>query len=398
MPKLTKTIVESEAPGPKRKLLWDSQLPGFGVRIFPSGTRRYIVKYRTGSGGESAQQRWYVIGTHGVLTVDQARDIAKQVLGAVADGKDPQGMKLTFREAPKMTALWERFESDHLSKRKPSTIRCYEQIWRVHVKPKLGSKKVMDVSRDDVYRVHRGIKARYQANRAVAMLSKMFNLAERWGMRHDNTNPCRHVEKHKEVQRTRFLNKEEIGRLGEALREGLMAQTETPHMVAAIQLLLLTGARVNEIIGAKWEWVDWDRRVINLPDSKTGAKPIYLSDVAIKILELLWSLPQAKDNPFIIAGGVKGQPLADLRHPWYRVRERAGLDGVRLHDLRHTAASIGVAQGMNLPVIGRLLGHTQASTTQRYAHVDSDPALTAVNKIGEVVSDAVGPIEWATDD
>ena len=164
-------------------------------------------------------------------------------------------------------------------------------------------------------------------------------------------------------------------------------------MVAAIQLLLVTGARVSEVLGARWEWVDWDHRVIRLPDSKTGAKLIYLGDLAVKILELLWALPQAKDNPFIIAGAVKGKPLADLRHPWYRIRERAGLDGVRLHDLRHTAASIGVSQGMNLPVIGRLLGHTQASTTQRYAHVGADPALTAANAIGAVVEGALKSTE-----
>lgn len=390
MSKLTKTVVEGTSPGTKPIFIWDSQLPGFGVKILPSGTRRYLVKYRTKGGGRSAQQRWYMIGTHGAITVDQARDVAKQVLSAVSENKDPQAMKLSFREAPKMVALWERFERDHLSTRKTSTARGYEQLWRLYVKPQIGTKKVIDVSRDDVYRLHRSIRARYQANRALAMLSKMFNLAERWDMRSDNTNPCRHVEKYREAHRERFLTTEEIGHLGQALREGHAAQTETPHMIAAIQLLLLTGARVSEILDAKWQWVDWDHRIIRLPESKTGAKIVYLSDTAIRILELLLSLPQADENPYIIAGGVKGKPLADLRHPWLRIRERAGLNGVRLHDLRHTAASIGVSQGMNLPVIGRLLGHTQASTTQRYAHVGADPALAAANEIGKVVSDAIG--------
>ena len=393
MSRLTKTIVENKAPEDKPVFVWDSQLPGFGVKVLPTGTRRYLVKYRTKGGGRSAQQRWFTIGTHGAITVEQARDAARHVLSVVADGKDPQAMKVSFREAPKLVTLWERFERDHLSTRKPKTIQSYEQLWRLYLAPQLGNKKIVDVSRDDVYRLHRGIAAPYQANRAVALLSKMFNLAERWGLRPDNTNPCRHVEKNREARRERFLNNAEIGRVGQALRDGLAAQTETPHMVAAIQLLLVTGARVSEVLGARWEWVDWDHRVIRLPDSKTRAKLIYLGDLAVKILELLWALPQAKDNPFIIAGAVKGKPLADLRHPWYRIRERAGLDGVRLHDLRHTAASIGVSQGMNLPVIGRLLGHTQASTTQRYAHVGADPALTAANAIGAVVEGALESTE-----
>lgn len=390
MPRLTKTLIESEPPGEKPIFVWDDKISGFGVKILPSGKRKYLLKYRTKGGGRSAQQRWYTIGTHGAITLEQARDIANKVHGAIADGKDPQGQKEVFRGASNMTALWERFQKEHLSKRKSSTIRHYEQIWDKHIKPNLGTKKVIDVNRDDIHRLHHRMSKRpYQANRAIAVLSKMFNLAERWGILPDGSNPCRHVEKYQENARDRFLNAEELERLGEALREGLSAQLETPYMVAAIQLLLLTGARVSEILGAQWEWVDWNSRVIRLPDSKTGAKPIYLGETAIKVLELLHNLPKAKTNPYIIAGNLKDKPLSDLRHPWHRIRERAGLDDVRLHDLRHTAASIGVSQGMNLPVIGRLLGHSQASTTQRYAHVDMDPALDAANKIGTVVSSAL---------
>ena len=390
MPRLTKTIIEAEPTDIKPKFLWDSQQPGFGVKVLPTGNRKYVVKYRTKGGGRRAQQRWYLIGTHGNITLDKARDIAKQVLGAVADGKDPQGQKLSFREAATMLDLWDRFEKEHLSKRKETTNRNYQQIWQIHINKALGTKKVIDVNRDDIHRLHHKMSRHpYQANRALSVLSKMFNLAERWDMRPDGSNPCRHVEKYPEKSRERFLNHEELGRLGEALRGGLSAQTETPHMVAAVQLLLLTGARVSEILGARWEWVDWETKIIRLPDSKTGAKPLYLSETAIKILELLQALPQASENPFVIVGRIPRKPLNDLRHPWRRIRKRAGLDDFRLHDLRHTAASIGVSQGMNLPVIGRLLGHSQASTTQRYAHVDVDPALDAANKIGVVVSKAL---------
>jgi integrase len=155
----------------------------------------------------------------------------------------------------------------------------------------------------------------------------------------------------------------------------------------------LTGARVSEILGAQWEWVDWQGKTLNLPDSKTGAKPIYLSEPAVDILMHLKSLPQADTNPYIIVGRNKGRPLDNLRKPWGRIQARAGLSGIRVHDLRHTAASVGISQGMSLPVIGRLLGHSQASTTQRYAHVDAHPALDAANKIGGVVARALKIID-----
>jgi integrase len=391
MPRLTKALIEAAQIASKPIYLWDQQISGFGVKVLPSGKRKYILKYRTKGGGRTAQQRWYLIGTHGDITLDQARDIAKKVHGSLIDGIDPQGQKEAFREALIVTKLWDRFEKEHLSKRKLKTKQNYKQIWASHIKPALGTKKVIDVNRDDIHRLHhRMSKHPYQANRTLSVLSKMFNLAERWNMRLDGTNPCRHVEKYREYSRQRYLKLEELSALGDALREALVAQTETPHMVAAIQLLLITGARVGEILGARWEWVNWESRIIQLPDSKTGAKPIYLSDSAIKVLKFLASLPQAKTNPYIIVGRVPEQPLSTLHRPWIRIQERAGLDKVRLHDLRHTAASIGVSQGMNLPVIGRLLGHTQASTTQRYAHVDIDPALNAANKIGDVVANAIG--------
>jgi integrase len=219
-------------------------------------------------------------------------------------------------------------------------------------------------------------------------MSKLFNLAERWNMRPDGNNPCRHVPRYEEQSRERYLTVAELGRLGEALEAGLAAQSETPHMVAAVKLLLLTGARLNEILTAEWEWVDLDRRVITLPDSKTGRKPLYLSEAAVEVLRDLQKL-RGPESRFVIAGRFPDRPLTNLTKPWKRIRERAGIEDVRLHDLRHTAASIGVSQGMNLPVIGRLLGHTQASTTQRYAHVDIDPALAAADKIGTVVAGAL---------
>ena len=177
--------------------------------------------------------------------------------------------------------------------------------------------------------------------------------------------------------------------MGESLHEGLEAKTETPHMIAAIKLLAMTGARVSEILSARWEWIDWERKVLSLPDSKTGERQIYLSNAALGVLKDLESLQPSSKSPFVIQGRNSDRPLINISKAWLRIRERANLDDVRIHDLRHTAASIGVGQGMGLPIVGRLLGHTHASTTQRYAHVDIDPALAAANQIGDVVSNAL---------
>lgn len=390
MAKLTKRAVEALVPAEKPVFLWDDQLPGFGVKILPSGQRRYVVKYRAGAGGRTAQQRWVMVGAHGVMTTEQARELAQQILAAVARGEDPQANKFAVRTAPVMADLWARYETDHLPQKKPASQRDDRAKWRDIIAPSLGRKKVNEVTRDDIDRLHRQLsETPYQANRAVALLSKLFNLAERWNMRPDGTNPCRHVKKYAEQHRERYLTADEMKRLGEALRQGLAAQTETPYMVGAIQLLLLTGARVSEVLTAEWAWVNWDRRVIQLPDSKTGRKPLFLSEPAVEVLRGLHALATSADSPYIIRGRSPEQPLINLAKPWKRICERAGLTDVRLHDLRHTAASIGVAQGMNLPVIGRLLGHTQASTTNRYAHVDIDPALAAANRIGNVIASAM---------
>lgn len=390
MPKLTKRTVEAIAPADKPLFLWDDQLPGFGVKVLTSGQRRYVVKYRSGAGGRTAQQRWVTVGTHGAITTEQARDLAQQLLAAVARGEDPQADKFAFRGAPTMADLWARYETDHLPTKKASSQRDDSQKWRDIIEPQFVRRKVNEIARSDVDKLHRQlIETPYQANRVLALLSKLFNLAEKWDMRPDGTNPCRHVKKFVERHRERYLSSDEMGRLGEALRVGLATQSETPHMVAAIKLLLLTGARVNEMLTAHWDWVDWKRRIIQLPDSKTGRKPLFLSEAALAVLQELRELPTSQSTPYIIRGRSADQPLINLAKPWKRICERAQLTDMRLHDLRHTAASVGVGQGMGLPVIGRLLGHTQASTTNRYAHVDIDPALAAADRISDVIVSAM---------
>ena len=391
MTKITKRTVEAVEPAATPVFLWDDQLPGFGVKVLPNGQRRYLVKYRAGGGGRTAPQRWYTLGAHGGITAEQACDLAQQVLASVARGDDPQGDKFAFREAPTMAELWERYVTNHLPMKKRTSQMDDRQKWRDYVEPKIGRRKVNQVRRDEIDSIHKSLADRpYVANRVLALMSKLFNLAEKWEMRSDGSNPCRHVTKFKEYARDRYLTGDELVRLGAALREGHATHTETPYMIAAIQLLLLTGARLNEVLKARWDWVDLDRRVINLPDSKTGKKPLFLSEQAVDVLKGLQALSTSQDCPYIIRGRTSDQPLTNLAKPWKRLCERAEIEGVRLHDLRHTAASIGVANGMSLPIIGRILGHTQARTTQRYAHVDIDPALAAADQIGGTVSAALG--------
>jgi len=218
----------------------------------------------------------------------------------------------------------------------------------------------------------------------------MMSLAETWGMRAPNSVPCQRVEKFKEEARRRYLNAAELARLGAAIKAGQETSDINVYIAAAIQLLLLTRARLNEMLSARWQWVDWDRRVINLPDSKTGARPIYLSDAALGVLRTLHERGDRGTSDYIVKGRHHGKPLVNLAKPWHRLCAAANLQGVRLHDLRHTAASIGVGSGVTLPIVGRLLGHSQPQTTQRYAHVDSDPALIAANRIGEAIAKLIG--------
>lgn len=221
----------------------------------------------------------------------------------------------------------------------------------------------------------------YAANRMLALLSKIMNLAEKWGARPDGSNPCRHVERFKEKRRQRFLAPAELVELGKVLAATERENVEHPSVVPALRLLLFTGARRGEVLGLKWEHVDWANQCLNLPDSKTGAKTIHLNPPALEVLKAL-EQGRAAESPWVIRGRVKGRPLVVLPHAWERIRTRAGLAGVRVHDLRHSFASVAAANNASLPIIGALLGHTQPATTARYAHLAADPLREAAERVG----------------
>ena len=386
MARVTKRNVDAvEADGAKPAFLWDDALRGFGVKALPSGAKKYIVKYRTNGGGRNATQRWLNLGSHGQLTAEQARQLAQQALAAIARGEDPQAAKVLARNAMTFADLWQRFATQHLSMRKPKTRYDYEGLWRDVLQPRMGAMVVDRISFSDVDRLHKSMsKVPYRANRALALISSLFTLAEMWEIRPASSNPCKHVARFKEIPRNRFLNGEELRGLGQAMREMEVSGELSPSAANAVRLLLLTGARLNEILAAEWQWVDRARSILTLP----GAKTIYLSEASLLVISAQFELSGV--GQYLFPGSGLGGRMINLRKPWTRICERAGLVGVRLHDLRHTAASVAVGQGESLPVIGRLLGHSQAQTTQRYAHVDANPALRAANAIGQVMALALG--------
>jgi integrase len=390
MPKLTKSLIDAlRAENGRPSFLWDT-LAGFGVKALPTGKKVFVVKYRTNGGGRSAPQRWQTLGKYGALTVDQARQMATQTLADVARGIDPQGDKFATRTAPRMQDVWARFETDELPSKKASTRRDYAAQWQNVIQPKFGSTLVSEMKRGDVEKFHKDRRSTpYQANRILALLSRLMNMAENWEWRSQGTNPCRYVERFEEKGRERYLSLSEIGDISTAIDALIESNELWPEAGNAIKLLLLTAARVTEITQARWDWVDFDAQVLALPDSKTGRRPVYLSPTAVELLKSQKANTRDKNSDYIFPGRAEGEALHNLRKPWGRVCAAAKIEGVRLHDLRHTAASIAAGQGVSLPIIGRLLGHRQAQTTQRYAHVDTDPALKAATTVGDIVGEAL---------
>ena len=392
------------------RIVFDSLDLGFVLRVRKSGGMSYAVEYKAGR-GRGAPTRRVTLGPVGRITPDEARKAARKVLGSVARGEDPAAEQVRQRRSLPLSEVIEIFLTQHAeAKRKPSSAAWMRDALERIVKPELGLIKPDAVTRRDVARLHSSMSDRpVQANRTLAILSSLYSWAGKNGYVVEGYNPARGMEKFPEKARERFLTGEELSRLGDALREGetigLPWQVDEsklgekhavdpskrrtkldPFAIAAIQLLILTGARLREILHARWEHVDLGRGMIFLPDSKTGKKPIYLSSPALAVIA---ELPRVQGNPFIIAGAKNGAPRADLKKPWAGVTKVADLEGLRIHDLRHSFASVGAGASLGLPIIGKLLGHSQPATTARYAHLDADPMRRAVETIGATIAGAM---------
>jgi integrase len=381
-PKINKRTVDQLSPGERDQVVWDGEVRGFGIRCRRSGAKHYVLKMRVGG-----RQRWLTIGRHGSpWTPGTARREALQLLGLKAARRDPASERDHQKGAITVAALGARFLDEYVPQHcKARTAYEYRRAVELFINRALGRHRISDVQRADVSRFHHDLRDRpYQANRALGVLSKMMNVAEEWGLRPDGSNPCRHVKKYREVRRERYLSREELQRLGAVLADE--QSVESPFAIAAVGLLVLTGARLSEILTLRWDYVDLENEVLRLPDSKTGAKLIYLNAAAINLVR---TMPRMAGNPYVIAGKKSGARLINLQKPWRRIRAEANLDDVRIHDLRHSFASVAAGTGMSLPMIGRLLGHSQPVTTARYAHLAADPIRAASNLIGAEISAAM---------
>jgi integrase len=385
--KITKRTVDELSKDDDDPMIWDSEVIGFGVRCRRSGAKHYVLKMRAGG-----RQRWITIGRHGSpWTPDAARAEARRLLGLRAGGGDPATERDRQKGVITVAELGRRFLDEYVPQHcKARTVYEYRRAVEQFIAPSLGRYQISDIQRADIAQFHHNLRDRpYQANRTLAVLAKMMNLAEEWGLRPDgSSNPCRHVKKFRELKRERYLTREELHRLGMVLAEAQANETENPVVIAALSLLILTGARLREILTLRWEYVDLDDAILRLPDSKTGPKQIYLNEAAIKLLN---AIPRMVGNPHVIVGHKPGAHLVEIQKPWCRIRTKAGLPGVRIHDLRHSFASTAAGMNMSLPMIGKLLGHTQAATTQRYAHLAADPVRTASDLIGIEIMKVMQP-------
>ena len=376
--RLTKSAVEALGPS---QTLWDGEIKGLAVRC-QRRDRVFVLKYRSGG-----RQRWLTIGKHGSpWTVELARREARRLLGLIASGNDPMERKAEAPSDPTLSELAERFMEEHVRpKKKGRTAAEYKRLIEHVIAPELGHAKISSITHDHILRLHTKLKSTpYQANRSVALLSKMFN----WSGRRHAQNPCDGVEHFVEIKRRRYLSSLEFARLAQTLQRAERENTLSPAALAALNLILLTGARVSEILTLKWDHVNFERLCLELPDSKTGAKTIHLSRPAMSLLR---QIGRAQGNPYVVVGQRSGSHLVNLAKPWNIIRSRAELGDLRLHDLRHSFASVGAGIGLGLHTIGALLGHTQPGTTARYAHLASDPVKAANELIGERILELMSP-------
>lgn len=377
--RITDRFIKSlRAPEAGNRVFYDSDITGFGARITAAGVVSFVLNYYA-----RGRERRYTIGRYPELNASAAREEALALREIIRQGGDPMERKQEERAAPTVADLYndymERHAKIHL---RPNTIRSAEGMARKHILPKIGRIKVADLNRRDIEELHNSVKgAPYQANRVRALLSKMMNLAKVWEWRDDN--PCEGVPKFREEKRDRWLSTHEIERLCDALD-----QHPNQSAANAIRLMLLTGARRGEVLTASWNDFNLELGVWTKPSHHTKQKRTEHVPLSPPALQLLASMKERSTNGYLFPGEIPSRPLREIKHVWAAVCKQAKIESVRLHDLRHTYASHLVSSGMSLPIVGRLLGHTQPQTTARYAHLADDPLRQATNRFASIVAAA----------
>jgi integrase len=401
--KITKSAIDNATPTESDYFIWDSELHGFGVRIAKGGRKAYVCQYRAGD-GRRAPSRRMTIGAHGSpWTVDTARAKAKQILGRAANGEDPAKDKQDAKKQMTVAELCNQYIEYGCTTKKASTIATDKGRIERHIKPLLGRKRIGDLNRSEIKKflndvaigktasdiktkkrgraIVRGGKG--TATRTLGLLGGIFSYAIDAGLM--ETNPVRGVKRFADKKGNRFLSQEELQRLGGALRNAEHQGLNT-FAIAILKLLIFTGARKGEIEAVLWREIDFEGGFLRLEDSKTGQKIIMLNAGALQIFS---GLSKVSESEHVFpAFGVKGYYVG-TPNVWRQVRKLADLEDVRLHDLRHSFASIAVSGGASLPIIGALLGHKDSATTQRYAHLSDDPLKAATEFTGEKIATAL---------
>mgnify|MGYP003582303015 CR=1 FL=1 len=382
----------------------DRGVRGFGIRITAAGARSFVLNYRNADGRE----RRHTLGKYPGLSVEAARKKARDLRYIIDHaGADPRAERAARLAAPKMSDLCDHYIESHLPDKRPASAADDKAMIAKIIRPKIGGELVSAIDKAAVVRLHRNLsETPYRANRVLSLLSKMFALAEQ-DLAWCRSNPVRGIKRNAEEKRERYLSAEEIARLTDAL-----ARYEDQSVANIVRLLLLTGARRGEVLQARWSQFDLDAGVWIKPSAMTKQKTVHrvpLSDGAAALLRSIWNAAPREEggklkSEYVFPGPRSGEPRVEIKDEWAAIAISAGLYDVvpgknakgepieikkvncRLHDLRHTYASILVSAGLSLPIIGRLLGHTQASTTHRYAHLMDDPLRQATNQVSAIVS------------
>ena len=387
MAKLTTTTISKRTvealSAEKDTVFWDSELSGFGVRVYPTGSKHYVVQTR--AGGKAAKR--VTVGRHGVVTAEEARRRAALVIARIKAGEDPvpERPSRAHADGPTVGDLARQWLDEHVAVRcKPNTVSMYTLVVNRHLLPAFGKIPALALDHARVTEFHHSLRATpAMANQAVDTLSRIWNSAEDRGLLPEASNPCRLVVRNRQRRRERFLSEEEFRRLGRTLAEAETRKGVSVHAVAAIRLLLLTGCRKSEILTLRWQDVDLEARELKLADSKTGARTVPVSPEATEVLA---NIPRVDGSPWVIPGNVKGKPMCSLSDPWRLVCRRAGIRNARIHDCRHSFASRALALGEGLPMIGALLGHADVTTTARYAHLAQHSVRDSAVRISDSIA------------
>ena len=384
MPRITKTLVDQLAPREREYEVRDSEVPGFGVRVRISGQKSYVLVYRKGTGRRSTQHR-VTLGSAGELTPDQARTKARKLSAEVTLGGHPAAEISAQRTALTVADLMDQFMTKHVAVRlRPATAREYSRLTDRVIKPALGTIAVAEVTPALVSQWHHDGRATpRQSKLALAVLSKALALAEVWGLRPPQSNPCRSIQKYTDRKRDRLLSDAEINRIFAELKRGEQCGDYSPSVVLAIHLLFATGCRTDEVCRLRWEQIDWERSLISWSETKTGAAEKPLTQ---HVADLLRRAKLVVGNPYVcFAAGTRTHLRHDVLRPnWSRVLQRANINHCGLHAIRHRAATdLYNDPEIALPIAMQAIGHKSAQTALRYAHPTRQQVATAAGKLGK---------------